>query len=48
VATNGCDRILDIVPEHLHQRTPLIVGSPYETEYLHAFARKELTSSEAN
>jgi fructose-1,6-bisphosphatase I len=26
-ATNGTDRILDIVPSELHQRTPLIVGS---------------------
>jgi len=26
-ATNGYDRILDIVPESLHQRSPLIIGS---------------------
>jgi fructose-1,6-bisphosphatase I len=26
-ATNGYDRILDIVPSSLHQRTPLVIGS---------------------
>jgi len=39
VATNGFDRILDIAPRDLHQRTPLIVGSRYEMERFHAFAQ---------
>ncbi|HTC24662.1 MAG TPA: class 1 fructose-bisphosphatase, partial [Gemmatimonadales bacterium] len=26
-ATDGLNRILDIVPDALHQRTPLIIGS---------------------
>jgi fructose-1,6-bisphosphatase I len=26
-ATNGAQRILDLVPEHLHQRTPLFIGN---------------------
>jgi fructose-1,6-bisphosphatase I len=26
-ATNGRQRILDIMPEHIHQRTPLFIGS---------------------
>ena len=26
-ATDGLNRILDLVPEHLHQRTPLVIGS---------------------
>jgi fructose-1,6-bisphosphatase I len=26
-ATDGLNRILDMVPEHLHQRTPLVIGS---------------------
>ena len=26
-ATNGKDRILDIMPTELHQRTPLVIGS---------------------
>jgi len=28
LATTGTERILDIRPEHIHQRSPLIVGSP--------------------
>src|SRR5205807_1801901 len=27
-ATDGCRSILDIVPEDLHQKTPLVIGSP--------------------
>jgi fructose-1,6-bisphosphatase I len=27
LATNGTDRILDIQPTELHQRTPLFIGS---------------------
>ena len=38
MAIDGQDRILDIVPESLHQRTPLIVGSRYEIERYQAFA----------
>ena len=26
-ATDGVNRILDIIPHHLHQRTPLVIGS---------------------
>jgi fructose-1,6-bisphosphatase I len=33
-ATNGFDRILDIVPTALHQRTPFIAGSRTEVEYV--------------
>lgn len=40
-ATTGRDRILDIMPESLHQRTPLMVGSRYEMEMLHKFAEQE-------
>ena len=32
IATSGSQRILDIVPEGIHQRTPLIVGGPVEME----------------
>ena len=38
VASNGHDRILEIKPESLHQRTPLVVGSPYEMERFHTYA----------
>lgn len=34
-ATSGEQRILDIPPRDLHQRTPLITGSRNEVEYLH-------------
>jgi fructose-1,6-bisphosphatase I len=40
-ATDGENRILDIVPEGIHQRTPLIVGSPYEMELFARCARGE-------
>jgi fructose-1,6-bisphosphatase I len=34
MATDGTTRILDILPESLHQRTPLIVGSRQEVELM--------------
>lgn len=40
MATDGKRRIMDIVPETLHQRTPLLVGSCYEVERIKAFAEK--------
>lgn len=40
MATDGRQRILEIEPQNLHQRTPLFVGSKYEVERLLAFARK--------
>lgn len=38
-ATTGSERILDIVPTELHQRVPLILGSPREVELFEAFMR---------
>ena len=38
-ATNGTDRILDVVPEKLHQRTPLVLGSPYDVDVFGQFVR---------
>jgi fructose-1,6-bisphosphatase I len=32
MATDGKQDILDIVPESLHQKTPLIIGSKFEVE----------------
>lgn len=32
LATDGVNRILDIQPDELHQRVPLIIGSPFEVE----------------
>jgi fructose-1,6-bisphosphatase I len=31
-ATTGSERILDIKPNALHQRVPLVIGSPYEVD----------------
>jgi len=36
-AIGGRDRILDIRPDSLHQRTPLVVGSREEVDLLHRF-----------
>jgi fructose-1,6-bisphosphatase I len=41
MATDGSGRILDIVPESLHQRTPLLVGSKEEMETLMCFLAEE-------
>ncbi len=41
MATDGQERIMDIVPESLHQRTPLVVGSRYEVERLQAFVGRK-------
>lgn len=38
-ATTGSERILDIVPTELHQRVPLILGSPRDVEIFEAFMR---------
>ncbi len=33
-ATNGIDRILDLMPARLHQRTPLVIGSREDVGYV--------------
>ena len=33
-ATDGINRILDLVPSELHQRTPLVIGSRRDVEYV--------------
>jgi fructose-1,6-bisphosphatase I len=40
LATDGTRRILDIQPDSLHQRTPLVVGSREEVELLQDFANR--------
>jgi fructose-1,6-bisphosphatase I len=40
-ATTGTERILDIVPRELHQRVPLIVGSPREVAWAERFFQEE-------
>jgi len=39
-ATTGTQRILDIVPEELHQRVPFIVGSPREVDLYEQLLRE--------
>jgi len=39
LATDGQQRILDLQPRSLHQRTPLVVGGRYEVEKFNAFAK---------
>ncbi len=40
VAHNGRDRILDLQPDNIHQRTPLVVGSPFEMQQFEPFSRR--------
>ena len=47
MATNGRQRILEIVPESLHQRTPLLVGSREEMELLMGMLAEENRSTQA-
>jgi fructose-1,6-bisphosphatase I len=37
MATDGHGRILDIVPEHLHVRVPLFIGSRLDVEHAMSF-----------
>jgi len=39
-ASNGEERIMDIWPRHLHQRTPLILGNKAEVEQTVATIRQ--------
>ncbi|KAI3474801.1 hypothetical protein Pfo_030060 [Paulownia fortunei] len=36
-AIDGCQRILDITPAQIHQRTPIFIGSPDEVEKLEKY-----------
>ena len=40
MAIDGLNRILDIQPEHLHQRVPLFVGSRKDVEQVLAIYEK--------
>jgi len=42
MATNGEQDILDIVPENLHQKEPLVIGSKYEVETYMKFMKGEM------
>jgi len=38
--STGTQRVLDILPEKVHQRVPLFIGSKNEVEYLESFTKK--------
>jgi fructose-1,6-bisphosphatase I len=40
-ATNGVDRILDLVPKGLHDRTPLVIGSKLDVAAFREFMQRE-------
>jgi fructose-1,6-bisphosphatase I len=42
VATTGSERILDIQPQHLHQRVPLVIGSLQNVEEYRRFVNADL------
>lgn len=42
LATDGQTDILEIVPESLHQKTPLIIGSKFEVETFIKFMKREI------
>ena len=44
-ATDGVNRILDIVPDSLHQRTPLVIGSREDVGFV-ADTIRRVSSSE--
>jgi fructose-1,6-bisphosphatase I len=45
-ATDGLNRILDIVPSHLHQRTPLVIGSREDVGFVADMIRQVSSSSQ--
>ncbi|KAL0192949.1 hypothetical protein M9458_011245, partial [Cirrhinus mrigala] len=40
VATTGTQRVLDVIPESLHQRVPFVVGSADDVEEYLSFVKK--------
>lgn len=40
MATTGKEAVLDIVPENIHQRVPIVLGSPDDVqEYINVFKK---------
>ncbi len=37
MGSTGRGRVLDVMPEKVHQRVPLFIGSKKEVEYLESF-----------
>ncbi|XP_072137730.1 fructose-1,6-bisphosphatase isozyme 2-like [Mobula birostris] len=45
IATTGTQPVLDVKPESIHQRVPLIMGSPDDVEEFLSFVKKHQTSA---
>ncbi|MDR9405363.1 MAG: class 1 fructose-bisphosphatase, partial [Halothece sp. Uz-M2-17] len=45
-ASTGTENIMDLVPEKLHGRSPLIIGSPRNVELVESFYKKQDASSQ--
>ena len=45
-ASTGTGEILDVVPEKLHQRTPLIIGSKDEVALVESFIQKQIKAQD--
>ncbi len=41
LGSTGTERVLDIMPDKVHQRVPLFIGSKKEVEYLESFTKKK-------
>jgi fructose-1,6-bisphosphatase I len=39
MATTGSERVLDVTPTKLHQRAPLVLGSPHDVDVFEQFMR---------
>jgi fructose-1,6-bisphosphatase len=46
-ASTGSRRILDIVPESLHQRVPLIIGSTEDVRLYEKFCREAVAAEKS-
>jgi fructose-1,6-bisphosphatase I len=44
-SSDGKNRILDILPENLHQKTPIFIGSKEDVEMVEFLAKEEVLNS---
>ncbi|WP_348944545.1 class 1 fructose-bisphosphatase [Chitinibacter sp. FCG-7] len=44
-ASTGCERLLDVQPERLHQRVPVILGAKSEVELIAGYCREDIDSN---
>jgi fructose-1,6-bisphosphatase I len=45
-ATTGTEAILDVVPDELHQRTPLVIGSCEDVDLVESFIHERIRERE--